>query len=165
MLWRVPDGLRPQWVNATASANDTPERATRTVERAQIRQLCALRQLDRVAVEVPIPSGPTPRLRLRFVQNLGACLCCTAMGFGQIGHLKRYLDSRCRCSALRLVEREMNERAVSPRGCSMSPTGPPINPVVIAEVKVESEPVLVQGHRTIEIRHFENDCDETIQVR
>jgi hypothetical protein len=47
----------------------------------------------------------------------------------------------------------------------MAPAGPSIDSVVIAKVKVESEPVLVQGHRTIEIRHFENDGDETIQLR
>ncbi len=111
------------------------------------RRLCALGQLDDVAVEVPIPSGPSPRLRLRFMQHLGTRLGCTPVRFGQIVHLKRYLGSRRCRSVLRCVEREVHECAVGPRACSMATAGPAIVSAVIGNVKVESEALAVQGHR------------------
>lgn len=44
----------------------------------------------------------------------------------------------------------------------MATAGPVIVSAVIGNVKVESESLAVQRHRTVDVRHLENDGDEAI---
>jgi len=44
----------------------------------------------------------------------------------------------------------------------MATAGPAIVSAVIGNVKVESEALAVQGHRTVEVRHLQDDGDEAI---
>jgi hypothetical protein len=94
------------------------------------------------------------------VQHLGTRLGCPPVGFAQGVYLKRYLGSRRR--RFRCVEREVHERTVGPRSCSMATAGPAIISAVIGNVKVESEALAVRGQRTIEVRHLKDDSNEAV---
>ena len=44
----------------------------------------------------------------------------------------------------------------------MTTAGPAIVSVVIGDVKVKSEALVIQGHRTVEVGHLKDDGDETV---
>ena len=65
--------------------------------------------------------------------------------------------------ALRLVEREVEEGPVSPRNRSVPSTYPAVAfLVVIRGVEIESEAVLVETRRAVEVSNLDHDSNETV---
>jgi hypothetical protein len=98
------------------------------------------------------------------MKDLCASFDSALMGRVDVANTERNLRAVRRRSVLALVQREVDERTVGPRGRGVSAACPGVVPMMIPDVEIEAETVAVELYGAVEIRHCEHDGHETFGV-